>query len=1723
MMRYILIFICFLGIRAYAQQYGNEWINYNQRYFSFPITQSGLHKIDYATLSNAGVPINEFSSANIQLFGREKQVPILIEDGGDNQFNPGDYLLFYAQRNDAWLDSILFDDASWIGNPKYSLYNDTIQYFFTWNSSSSNARIQKETDVNFSSYSPVPYVKFEKTAWFNEKYNEGEKTSDASSSFFVQGEGWGKNPVNGASAGYAWDFSTLSFDNIYQQPDAPPVNYRSVVVGNSNAVYTNGLGNHHTRHTIGSSNFELFDSVFVGYKSVYAAVNFPASILPTSGNSNYKVSIINDLGVVTDFQSINYYSFIYPRSTSFSNLSKLSFWIENSQSSLKSRVSISNVSMPNPVMITLGNSPRFIPLVLSGGQYQALIPNVSVGTNQEVVLQDNSTIIAVSSLKIINESGYFTNFPTTVNPESALIFAYPKKLSSKTLEYATYRSSAQGGNYNVVLANVEELYQQFGGGIPKHIAGIRRFSHFVYDLATEKPKGLFLIGKGIREANITSATSIGPGSRTSASAYQNNLVPSFGQPSCDQCITSNLPGTNRYRPLIPTGRISVQTNDELGTYLSKVIEYENQQNQNSVYTTPTKDWQKHILHFAGGGNVNEQQLFQNYLNNMGNIAEGEFFAGDVSLVAKDSEDPISPTELEAIKNRISDGVSIMNFFGHFTTSESGFDVNIDEPQNWDNQGKYPILIANSCYNGNIFHNSTSNSQTFTLIPNAGVIAYIGTINYGFTSSLNAYSTEFYKQFSRYNYGGTIAEHIQHAIDSVLPNTSSLLTEATFCQMTLNGDPMLKVNYHNKPEIELTESRVSFGPSAISLATDSIEINVTLRNLGKSITDTFNIQIIRDFPGSTTDSIYLFPIAGLDYEKNLTFKVAFQPTIGIGLNKFQVSVDIPSIVGEQYDEITNNQVIKTFFIDIDGIEPILPVHFGVVPKNKVTLSASTINPLAQFNTYRFEIDTTHLFNSGFKKYALVSGNGGLKQVEYNQWANTSGQSDSLILTDSTVYYWRVSVASNPNQWKNRSFQYIPSKEGWGQADNHQFTENNFVGVTLNETTGIRQFQPISAQITCLTNASYSAPGHFYNEWTLNGVQQEYNVCNFTPKFHVGIIDRSTLIARKTRYIHSNGTVSNPNNNYGNANDNGACEPRPMGFFTFHQNNPVHIDSMVSLIQNKTENGDYILIYSPLTTRYDWWNLYGPELFPLFQSMGSDSIYAGANRPNRPFIFLTRKGDPSFAIEIFSQNNEDIFLDTIITGLELIGNEISPLIGPAADWKSFHWNHSPLELNSSDSTRIKIDAYTVLGYYQFSIDTLVPSGDSILNLSNQINATTSPYLKLKAVYKDEGAQTPTHLKNWHVLYSPLPEAAIDGVNLEYGVQSDDTLQEGQKGKFSIGVKNISSISMDSLLVNYYILDANQQKHYLNYPRQDSLRVNGTLLDTIEFDTKNIIGLNYLCMEVNPYIDASQTILDQPELTHINNVLQLPFVVEAEEINPILDVTFDGRRIMNEDIVSPTSEILITLKDENPYLLMNEDADTARFGIYLKYPDGNQIRIPFIDGQGNTVMQWTPATDQNKKFKIVFPTQLTQNGLYELLVQGTDKSGNLSGDLEYRITFKVVLESSITQLLNYPNPFSTSTKFVFTLTGSEIPDDFQIQIFTVTGKVIREIDEAELGPLFIGKNITSFAWDGRDQFGDLVANGVYLYRVKAQIGGKDIKQLESSADDYFKNGFGKMYLIR
>jgi flagellar hook assembly protein FlgD len=97
------------------------------------------------------------------------------------------------------------------------------------------------------------------------------------------------------------------------------------------------------------------------------------------------------------------------------------------------------------------------------------------------------------------------------------------------------------------------------------------------------------------------------------------------------------------------------------------------------------------------------------------------------------------------------------------------------------------------------------------------------------------------------------------------------------------------------------------------------------------------------------------------------------------------------------------------------------------------------------------------------------------------------------------------------------------------------------------------------------------------------------------------------------------------------------------------------------------------------------------------------------------------------------------------------------------------------------------------------------------------------------------------------------------------------------------------------------------------------------------------------------------------------------------------------------------------------------------------------------------------------------------------------------------------------------------VFTLTGSEIPTEFTIQIITISGVVVREITLNELGPIHIGRNITQFAWDGTDEYGDKLATGVYLYRVITKLNDEPLEKKSTSADKYFKNGFGKMYILR
>jgi hypothetical protein len=131
--------------------------------------------------------------------------------------------------------------------------------------------------------------------------------------------------------------------------------------------------------------------------------------------------------------------------------------------------------------------------------------------------------------------------------------------------------------------------------------------------------------------------------------------------------------------------------------------------------------------------------------------------------------------------------------------------------------------------------------------------------------------------------------------------------------------------------------------------------------------------------------------------------------------------------------------------------------------------------------------------------------------------------------------------------------------------------------------------------------------------------------------------------------------------------------------------------------------------------------------------------------------------------------------------------------------------------------------------------------------------------------------------------------------------------------------------------------------------------------------------------------------------------------------------------------------------------------------------------------------------------------QRGEHSLALFVRDASGNLADTLASRVRFRVESESKLLNVFNYPNPFSNETHFTYNITGSTLPDDITIKVFTVAGRLIQEI-RVPVSDIRFGFN--RVPWDGRDRDGDEIANGVYLYRIALRVGDKTDSVIQKMA---------------
>ena len=125
---------------VYAQQYGNEWIDYNKSYYKITLAEDGIYRLSYQDILDAGIPVNAIDAKKYMLFHRGVEQALFIENTGASQLEPGEFIEFYGQRNDGTLDSLLYNPSSSQPHKYYNLYSDSSSYFLTWESGTQNGK-----------------------------------------------------------------------------------------------------------------------------------------------------------------------------------------------------------------------------------------------------------------------------------------------------------------------------------------------------------------------------------------------------------------------------------------------------------------------------------------------------------------------------------------------------------------------------------------------------------------------------------------------------------------------------------------------------------------------------------------------------------------------------------------------------------------------------------------------------------------------------------------------------------------------------------------------------------------------------------------------------------------------------------------------------------------------------------------------------------------------------------------------------------------------------------------------------------------------------------------------------------------------------------------------------------------------------------------------------------------------------------------------------------------------------------------------------------------------------------------------------------------------------------------------------------------------------------------------------------------------------------------------
>lgn len=322
------------------------------------------------------------------------------------------------------------------------------------------------------------------------------------------------------------------------------------------------------------------------------------------------------------------------------------------------------------------------------------------------------------------------------------------------------------------------------------------------------------------------------------------------------------------------------------------------------------------------------------------------------------------------------------------------------------------------------------------------------------------------------------------------------------------------------------------------------------------------------------------------------------------------------------------------------------------------------------------------------------------------------------------------------------------------------------------------------------------------------------------------------------------------------------------------------------------------------------------------------------------------------------------------------------------------------------------------------------------------------------------------------------------------------ESKQGSFQSNYNGWAEIKIYDKKRSTVTLDNDNNGIVFDYETQEDLLFRGQTKITngkweIDFIIPKDIRLNYDLGKISVYtIDSSGNDGSGYSKSYViggssNNIT-------LDNQGPIISVFLEDTSFTFGDEVIPTPLFISHLSDSSGINIMNNDI-------------GKDITLTIDEDFENTiVLNSKYKTDQStyKKGEIIVPLDEMKNGRHSLTLKAYDNQNNSS-----QAYTEFLIESNpqiaLSRVLNYPNPFTTSTDFYFEHNQSSNELNIQIQIITISGKLIKTItsnlsaNSQRIGPIH---------WDGKDDFGDAIGRGVYIYRVIVENSeGDKIEKLE------------------